>query len=483
MNAVFREGMAATEEKSYSLFYRFLRLFIDIRPGEMPKALLLTLNIFLILMAYYILKPIRETLLLVDAGAPAVKSYLSAAQAILFIFVIKGFSRLSSQVPRHLLITWTTLFFISNIIIFYFLNIAGMPIKTMGIMFFIWIGIFNYFIVAQFWSFANDLYSYEVGKRIFPLIAVGANLGAIAGTQSKYLRNVMGNYWEYKLMLLAGAVLFLCIMLARYIHKREIRRIERLKEVAPQEAEARKSEEEEPLKKGGGFQLVLKSRYLLYIALLIGLYNFINATGEYILTDVQTRAAIKAVESETADSPEMQPMSPEEKEDAMKKYIHSAFSGYQALTNIIALVIQLFLVSRIFKWVGIGGALLFLPTIALFGYGYMTFGVALVLVRWVKSIENGTDYSLMNTTKAALFLVTSREEKYKAKCAIDTFFVRGGDTTSAIAVFLGTQVLSLAIEKYALFNVVAVVVWIVLCFLIIREYKRIKAKTGLAQTG
>ena len=446
----------------YNLFYRFLRLFADIRTGEAPKAFLLAFNIFLLLLAYYILKPLREALLLVDKDSPAVKSYLSGAQAILFIFVIKGFSRLSSRVPRHILITWTTLFFISNIVIFYFLNLGGMPIKTMGIIFFIWVGVFNYFVIAQFWGFANDLYSDDVGKRTFPLIALGATLGGVVGTRMKWLRDLMGERWEYKLMLISGTILLVCIGLAILIHKREVRKSQEDIQKGLAGAQAKASVQERPLKAGGGFRLVFKSRYLLYIALMIGILNFVNATGEYIITDVQTRASIEAVQTVGAD---------------MQKSIHSAFMDYQFLTNVIALVIQLFFVSRIFRWVGVSGALLFLPLIAMGGYALISFGAVLVLVRWVKALENGTDYSLQNTTKAALFLITPREEKYKAKVAIDTFFVRGGDTISALTVFVGTQLLSLAIEKYAFINVIGVGIWIAVCFLIMREYKKAKSPT------
>lgn len=130
--------------------YRFLRLFADIRPGEASKALLLALNVFLLLLAYYILKPLRESLLLVDKDMPQVKSYLSGAQAVLFVFVIKAFSRLASKVPRHVLITRTTSFFISNLVVFYALHAGGLAEKPMGILFFVWIGIFNYFVIAQF---------------------------------------------------------------------------------------------------------------------------------------------------------------------------------------------------------------------------------------------------------------------------------------------------------------------------------------------
>jgi ATP:ADP antiporter, AAA family len=440
------------------IFLRLLRLCVDIREGEAPKALLLSLNVFLLLLAYYILKPLRETLILVDKDAPVVKCCLSGAQAILLIFVIKAFSRLASRVPRHLLISWTTLFFISNLVVFYFFGLAGMPIKIMGILFFIWIGIFNLLVVAQFWGFATDLYADDAGKRIFPLVGFGATLGAALGTRMAWLRELMGNNWEGKLMLIAGAVLLICVGLAVYIHRMEIRKTRQEKEKRPSGEEQKADIQEQPLKAGGGFRLVFSSRYLLMIAFAIGIYNFVNTVGEYIISDVQFRASAQAGID-------------------LQKSIHTAFMDYQFLTNVIALVIQLFLVSRIFKRIGIGGALFILPCIAFGGYGLISFGAVLVIIRWVKALENGTDYSLQNTVKAALFLVTPREEKYKAKAAIDTFFVRGGDTIAAAAVLIGTKALAVKIESYALLNVLGVALWIILCALILKEYRKVKAPT------
>ena len=492
-------GTPPRSETHYHLGYRFLRLFADIRQGEAGKALLLALNVFLLLLAYYILKPLREALLLVDKDAPVIKSCLSGAQAVLFVFVIKAFSRLASKVPRHVLITWTTSFFISNLVIFFFLNLGGMAVKPMGIMFFIWIGIFNYFVIAQFWGFANDLYSDEVGRRTFPLVALGATLGGLVATLPvmKQLRDILGGRWEYKLMLIAGAILLLCIGLARYIHRREVRktRADLEKDLIGAEETDRARVQEQPLKAGGGFRLIFKSRYLLLIAVMIGLYNFVNATGEFIITKVTVDqsianqapkpaaavplrpTALAGGQSADAALPAASPALPAKTES---KSIHNAFMDYQFLTNLIALFIQLFLVSRIFKWVGIGGALLFLPLIALGGYALISFGAVLVLVRWVKAFENGTDYSLQNTTKAALFLVTKREEKYKAKAAIDTFFVRGGDTLSALAVVVGTQLLGLKIERYALLNVLVVIALLVICLRIIKSYKTRKAASDAA---
>ncbi len=484
----------------YPLGYRFLRLLADVRQGEAPKALLLALNIFLLLLAYYILKPLRESLLLVDKDAPQIKSYLSGAQAVLFVFVIKAFSRLASRVPRHVLITWTTSFFISNLVLFYALHAGGMAVKPMGILFFIWIGIFNYFVIAQFWGFANDLYADDVGKRTFPLVALGATLGGLVATLPfmKKLRDILGGSWEFKLMLIAGMILLLCIVLARFIHRRDVRATCEERERGLAGAADKARVQAQPLKSGGGFRLVFKSRYLLLIALMIGLYNFVNATGEYIMTDVTVKKSIADNATEPAKAAPLPPegaaaapangraeqglpaASPALATRTERKAIHDAFRDYQFLTNLIALVIQLFLVSRIFKWVGVGGALLFLPLIALGGYALISFGAVFALVQGVKALENGTDYSLQNTTKAALFLVTKREEKYKAKAAIDTFFVRGGDTLSALAVLVGTRFLGLPIERYALLNVAVVAVLLVICFRIIRAYKRRKAALDAA---
>ena len=479
-------------EPRYNPGYRFLRLFADIRHGEAPKALLLALNVFLLLLAYYILKPLRESLLLVDKDSPVVKSVLGGAQAVLFVFVIKAFSRLASRVPRHVLITWTTTFFISNLVIFYALHAGGMAVKPMGILFYIWVGIFNYFVIAQFWGFANDLYSDEAGKRTFPLVALGATLGGLIATLPfmRRLRDILGGSWEFKLMLIAGIALFLCIVLARTIHGRDVRRSRAERGEGPAGAGEKPLVQEQPLKAGGGFRLVFKSRYLLLIAVMIGLYNFVNATGEFIITAVTVNQSIVTTEAKAAAvpaqaaaslpgeaTPAASPVPPGQTES---KAIHNAFMNYQFLTNLIALIIQLLFVSRIFKWIGVGGALLFLPVLALGGYALISFGATLVLVRWVKSLENGTDYSLQNTTKAALFLVTKREEKYKAKAAIDTFFVRGGDTLSALAVLAGTQLLGLRIERYALLNVAVIAVLLVICLKIIPAYGKRKAACDAA---
>jgi len=145
--------------------------------------------------------------------------------------------------------------------------------------------------------------------------------------------------------------------------------------------------------------------------------------------------------------------------------------------NVLGLVIQLFLVSRIIKYVGIHRAILFLPVIALGSYALLAFAPVLTVIRWAKTAENSTDYSLQNTVRQALFLPTSREEKYKAKQAIDTFFVRAGDVLSALLVFAGTTWLSFGTGQFALVNLGLAAVWLLLAFRIGRMYRRAAGET------
>jgi len=389
------------------------------------------------------------------------KAYLYAAMAVLFIFFNSWFSRLSSKVPRQKLITVVTLFFISNLMLFYVLNLAGTPMSVMGIVFFIWLGMFNVMIVAQFWAFANDLYTEEAGKRLFPMIMVGQNIGALLGSTITFI--FVEALGLYQTMLLSGGILGICIYLTYLIHKREIESSVANKEKVVSKNESLKKEQKKPLKKGEGFRLVLKSRYLLYIALLILVLNLVNTTGEYIRDHVFIRTADEAIQSSTEVV---------DIEVFKSEYIAKLESGFNWLVNSLAVAIQLLLVSRIFKWFGVRGAILILPLVALGGYFFIAFGASLVVVRWAKAFENSTDYSLMNACRAALYLITSREEKYKAKAVIDTFFVRAGDVLTGLFVFVGTTYWAFTVERFAKFNMVVVAIWILLCILIIREHRR-----------
>ena len=143
--------------------------------------------------------------------------------------------------------------------------------------------------------------------------------------------------------------------------------------------------------------------------------------------------------------------------------------------NIAAIIIQALLVSRLVKHVGLAGALFALPLIAFGTYSLVAFGAGFAILRAAKTAENATDYSVMNTVKQMLWLPASKESKFKAKQAIDTFFVRAGDVISAGIVFAGTQWLALNVAGFAKANILFVIVWVALGVLLLREYRKITA--------
>ena len=198
---------------------------------------------------------------------------------------------------------------------------------------------------------------------------------------------------------------------------------------------------------GGAIPLLLKSRYLVVMALVILLLNWVNSAGEYILSSIVKHSADAAVQAGT--------MSPGDE----GRYIGTFFSDYFQLVNIIGMLLQLFVVARVVNWAGVPVAMCILPVVALVSY---TAPRCCRHWRWCAGSrpENSVDYSLMNTVRQMLFLPTSRKEKFKAKQVIDSFIVRVGDVLSAITVYVGTALLSLTVAQFAWINVVLVLAWL-----------------------
>jgi ATP:ADP antiporter, AAA family len=426
---------------------RILSLFTDVHTGEGAGALLLGAYVFLLLESYYILKTVREALILSEGGAE-IKSYSAAAQAVLLLLIIPLYGRFASHVNRNRLITSVTLFFASHLAIFYVFGRAGFHI---GVWFFLWVGIFNVLTISQFWALANDLYNKDQGKRLLPVVGVGSSLGAWLG--SIHASELLPVFGTFGLMLVAGGLLVICVLLSRLVNR-----------FSGSFCKIGHAQGEEPLKRDGAFRLILNSRYLFWIAMLMVVVNVVNTTGEFMLGKLVVENADRMIASGAA-SIEQKP-----------EIIGAFYGSYFGWVNLAGMLMQLFLVSRIFKFIGVRGALFIMPFISFASYGLVILVPLLQLVQFAKVMENGTDYSIQNTTRQALFLPTSREAKYKAKAAIDSFFWRAGDVLSATVVFVGAQ-LSFVVRDYALVNIGFVLVWIAIVAVIAREHKNLPAVT------
>ena len=441
---------AAEPTERVGVLDRVLRAFSDVKPGESLTALLMLVNLFLLLVAYYILKTLREPLILAGGGAE-LKSYASAFQAGLLMGFVPAYGWFSSRVDRVRLIVGVTLFFIVNLELFFLGSLFGIP--YLGFMFFVWLGIYTLAIIAQFWSYANDIYTREAGARLFPLIAIGATAGSPVGSKVAgwLFKSGVGTAFIFQIpVVILGLHLALTLVINRRVTRPD----------SPQAPEA----EQERLSKEGGFMLVLRSPYIRLIALLIVLLNLVNTTGEYILGKWVIAAAREALPAGLTGAAA---------KEHTKSFIGAFYADFFFWVNIASLLIQGFLVSRIVKYTKMAGVLLLLPIISLGAYALMAFGAGFVILRWAKTAENSTDYSVMNTAKAMLWLPTSRDEKYKAKQAVDTFFVRIGDLLHAALVFAGTAWLGFSLRTFALANVVLIAAWMAVAVLLLRRHRQL----------
>jgi AAA family ATP:ADP antiporter len=435
------------------LLERLLRVFGDVRAGEAATVLLLLGNIFLILAGYYVCKTVREPLILASGGAE-VKSYAAAGQALVLMLFVPLYGWFASKVDRSRLIYGVTLFFIINIELFWLGAKLGVP--YLGVAFFIWVGIFNNAVIAQFWSYGNDLFSTETGERLFPLIGIGATLGSPFGSGLAERLFTMG-VGAYTMLHITAVILLISMGLYWLVEKR----------VGSTRQQGQQGGSTAKLKgRKGGFKLLAGHRYLRLICVLLILLNLVNTTGQYVLDRYVVAEAVSRAATDAAFNKEA--------------FLGAFYGGYLFWVNVLTVILQALLVSRIVKYLGLAGALLALPIVALGSYSTVLAGATLVVLRVAKTVENATDYSIMNTARQMLWLPTSREEKYKAKQAADTFIVRVGDLMSAGLVYVGTTVLGFHSAGFATVNIIACVLWLGVGVMLLRQYRKLAARQAVA---
>ena len=393
-----------------------------------------------------------------------VKAYSSFGQSLLLIPVVWFYGRLSGRYRRSDLITRSTLFCMLNMAFFWAIQ-PGLFIENLpytGIIFYLWVGMFGVFVVAQFWAFAADVYTVERGNRLFPVIAIGATSGAAFGswiTESLVESGLFDTEW---LLLAAMIPLTVSIVISRIVDDRTHEQTAGTKATPSPEIEDSGR---------NAISIVFTSRLLLATALITLLLSWVNTNGENLLFRVvQEFLKGQALKGGVSDT------------NALLVFTRdgtTAFYGnFYFWVNIVALLLQAFVASRLLKYGGFGVILLTMPVVALVSYTAMAFIPILAIVKAMKIAENSTDYSINNTARNVLWLPVSAELKYKGKPTIDSLFVRVGDGIAALTVLIGVQFLALSTQSFFVLNVVLVFIWIVVAFVVIREHRRLSELSG-----
>ena len=425
-----------------ALAAKLLKPFTDVEPEEVVTGALLTVIVFVILTSYYLLKVTREPLILVGGGAE-VKSYASAGQAFLLVFVTWGYRALAKRFERLMLMRAVYLFFAAVTAGFGVLALAKVRI---GVPFYLYVGVFSLTVIAQFWSFANDVYTQDQGKRLFAIIGIGGSLGAMVGAPlGGYLFKVIG---PGGLMLLASGLLASTLALIQIVDARE-----GVAAGSAKGAQKDGAKQESAPALVGADKTPTFDRYLWLVAILFLLLNWVNTLGEYVLDRTLLQAAAKELGGQ-AD---------------ITSFIAAFKGSFFFWVNAVGVSIQLFIASRFLKRFGVRVALFVLPLLAFGVYSAVLVFPVIAMIRIAKIAENSVDYSLQATTNQALYLVTTRKQKYVAKNTIDTFFVRAGDICAAAVIWAGTQI-GFGTKQFVLVSLTLVLVWLGVVVLLRREH-------------
>jgi AAA family ATP:ADP antiporter len=247
-------------------------------------------------------------------------------------------------------------------------------------------------------------------------------------------------------MLVAAGILLSTLVLTYLIQVRETAR----------RAGSRGSRKDEPVGRGNAFALVFRDRYLLLLAALILVLNISTKTGDYVLDRMLIAQAHSHAEA-LGVSP--------------ATYIGQFKARFFEWINVTEVVLQSLFVSRIIKYAGLRVALVLVPLVSFAGYASTFVAPVIGILFATRVAESTVDYSLSNTVRQALWLVTSREAKYKAKQVVDSFVWRAGDTLSAAVVWTGTH-FDMGLRRFIAFNVLVSLVWVGVAVLAGREYAR-----------
>ncbi|BAH40037.1 MAG TPA: MFS transporter [Gemmatimonas aurantiaca] len=425
-----------------------LRASVGARPGEGAVLVWATAYYFLVLCAYYVIRPIRD-----DMGAASGAenlAWLFTGTMIGMLLVHPLYTSLVSKLKRRQFIGWTYRFFIMNLIVFYLIFRASSAEQQIwvGRIFFIWTSIFNLFVVSVFWSLLTDVFKPGQGKRLFGVVAVGGTIGAMLGaTITTGLVGVMG---PLNLMLVSALILELAVRASHVLDRKEaeMHAAEPETEVVAAEVPSKSASEE--VIGGGvldGIKHILSSPYLLGIASLILFYTISSTFLYFQQVDVVARVFGEDRAARTR-----------------------VFGSMDIAVNALTLLAQLFVTGRFIKWLGIGAALAFLPAVTLIGFGVMGFAPTLVVLVVFQVARRAGNFAIQRPGREALFTVLPRTDKYKAKNFSDTFVYRLGDQVGAWS-YTWMAVFGLGLSGLAFTMVPLSAAWLVLAVWLGKQYR------------
>lgn len=403
---------------------------------ELPALAWSFLYFFLLLAAYYVLRPVRDEMA-VQAG-PERLAHLFTATFLAMLLLVPAWGWLCARLPRARLLPVVYGFFALNLAAFWLLFRGG-PTPGLAVAFFVWTSVFNLFVVSVFWSFMADLYDEAQAARLFAAIAAGGSCGAISGPALTAL--LAPSLGPANLLLVSAALLVaatLCIL-----------RLLAWARAHPRQGERRAGEPGLPM--GGsiiaGAKAALSSPYLLGIGAWLLCYTVLSTSLYFHQVEI-VRAALP-------DSAERTRL----------------FALVDLTVNAGTLLVQLFLAARLGARLGVGWMLALMPLVSLIGFAALGAAPTLAVLIAFGVTRRIGEFAISKPVREALYTVVPREDRYKAKNFIDTVVYRGGD---AFAGWLVTALrgLGLGVSGIAFAALPVAAAWLAVSFWLGREQAR-----------
>ncbi len=392
----------------------FLQRLVLVRPGEGRALLWAAAYFFFLLLSYYLLRPVREAMGIAK-GADKLP-WLMSLTLLVMLVANPLYARLVSRWPRRRFIPAVSHFFAANLLVFVGLMAAWPGAVWLGYAFYVWLSVFNLFVVSVFWSLMSDVFREEQGRRLFGLISMGGTLGAVAGAA---LTDALSRgSWGVQLgpaALMGLSVLALELAVACM---GALRRHFGVSEQAQPEREPGPSALE-------GWRAIAGSRYLQALCGYMLLYA-LTSTFLYLSQGEIVARSFASGAERTA-----------------------AFARLDLWVNVLTLATQLFLTGRLLRWIGVSGVLLVLPTLTLAGFGALALWPTFAVLAAVQVLRRGLHYAVDRPARELLYIPLGPEERYKSKPFIDTFVYRVGDVLGVWAPTL-MSLLALPVSAAAL---------------------------------
>ena len=405
-----------------TLAQRWLRWAVPATPQERAAAIWSFAYFFMLLAAYYILRPLRDRMGI--AGGVNALPWMFTATFVTLLVIQPLYGALVAKLPRARFIAVVYHFFVANLALFWLLLTLNVAPVFVARIFFVWVSAFSLFAVTVFWSFMADLFDSEQGKRLFGFIGAGGTAGSLLGPIITIGLSV--RLGPVNLLIAAMALLEFAVFC--------VHRLERT-------AAARQDLRPEPSRVGGsafgGLREFFGSPYLLGVGAWVSLLSF----GATILYLEQANIVASTVHGAGAQT--------------------RIFASIDLVVGLLSLATQVFATAQLLNRFGSGAAAGALPAVYIAGFIALALAPSLMVVVVIQVAQRWMNFAIANPARQVFFTVVTREEKYKTKNFIDVVIYRGSDAFYGW-MFGGLEALGLKIGAIALCALPVAAGWLVL---------------------